>query len=181
MKQRIPILVAALLLAATASHALENQSYRLAAILSGGFQGSTPGNELVLSSQPFTADPGHPYDLFLSIRGKYQEESVALQGILRFDLEGAAVIVTYVPHFDPTITALSPQVDSFTDREATAACGMNFKQRGDGFTSETLGSSCALAVRGATSKWTIEVEPGTIRLRDAKTGETLRFKKTTKS
>ncbi len=181
MKQRSTFLfLAAVLLAASAAPAADNQSYRLSAILSGAFQGSTPGNNLLISTQPFPTDPTHPYDLFVTISGQYQEENVRLQGVMRLDLEGADVLVTYVPHFDLTVTAMSPEVDNFTDREASAACGVNFKPRGDGFTSETLGSSCALAIRGATSKWTIEVEPGTLRLRDAKSGETLRFKKVVK-
>jgi hypothetical protein len=178
MRQRsFPILVVAALLATSPAPAQENQAYRLAAILSGNFKGSTPGNDLLITTQSFTADPGHPYDLFVSIAGKYQNDNVRLQGVMRFDIEGRDVLVTYVPHFDPTITALSPNAAQFTDREATAACGVNMKQRGDGFIAETLGSSCALAIRGANSKWTIEVEPGSIRLRDAKSGETLRFKK----
>jgi hypothetical protein len=181
MKQRsVPLFLAVVFLAASAAQAAENQAYRLAAILSGTFHGSTPGNDLMISTQSFTTDPGHPYDIFVTVSGKYQDDNVRLQGVMRFDIEGQDVLVTYVPHFDPTVTALSPDPDRFTDDEARAACGVNFKQRGDGFTSETLGSSCALAIRGARSKWTIEIEPGSIRLREAKTGETLRFKKTSK-
>jgi len=181
MKQRsIFVFLAAALLAATAASAAEDPSYRLAAILSGSFQGTTPGNDLMVSTQPFPTDPTHPYDLFVTISGKYQEDNVRFQGVMRFDVQGSDVFVTYVPHFDLTVTALSPEIDNFTDREAAAACSVSFKPRGDGFTSETLGSSCALAIRGATSKWTIEVEPGTLRLRDAKSGETLRFKKSAK-
>ncbi len=167
----------AALLAAPAAPAADNQAYRLAAILSGGWQGSTPGNNLQLRATSMTTDPTHPYDLFIEVAGKYQEDNVRLQGVMRFDIEGRDVLVTYVPHFDTTVTALSQNAGVFTDREATAACGVNFKPRGDGFIGETLGSACALAIRGANSKWTVEAEPGTLRLRDAKTGETLRFKR----
>lgn len=181
MKQRsIPLILAAAFFAASPAPAAENQAYRLAAILSGTFQGSTPGNNLIVTTQSFTTDPTHPYDLFVQISGKYQDDNIRLQGVMRFDIEGRDVLVTYVPHFDPAVSSSSPDADRFTDREATAACGVNMKQRGDGFIGETLGSSCALAIRGANSKWTVEIEPGTLRLRDAASGETLRFKKTSK-
>lgn len=180
MKQRSIFCIAAALLVASVASALENQAYRLAAILSGSFQGSTPGNNLLIKNQSFTTDPAHPYDLFVQVSGKYQDDNVRLQGVMRFDIEGRDVLITYVPHFDPTVTALSSNADRFNDQEASAACGVNIKQRGDGFAGETLGSACALAIRGANSKWTIEIEPGTLRLRDAKTGETLRFKRASK-
>ena len=183
MKKRwFPVFLAAAALALSSSspagaQALENQAYRLAAILSGTWQGSTPGNALQLRMTSLTTDPSHPYDLFVEVAGKYQEDNVRLQGVMRFDIEGRDVLVTYVPHFDPNVTALSQNVGVFTDREASSACGVNFKQRGDGFTSETLGSACAIAIRGATSKWTVEAEPGSLRLREVASGETLRFKR----
>jgi len=176
--KRYRVLLAAVLLAAGAVPIrAQNPSYTLTAILTGTFQGTTPGNNLLLSTQPFTADPDHPYDLFLTISGKYQEDQVRYQGVLRLDHEGRDVLLTYVPHFDLTVTAFSSNAANFTDREANSACTLNMRARGDGFAGETLGSSCALAIRGATTKWTIEAEPGSIRLRDAKTGETLRFKR----
>ncbi len=180
MNRSLVVLFAVLLATSAVPVAAQNPAYTLEAILSGTFQGSTPGNNLLLSTQPFTADPEHPYDLFLTISGKYQEESVRLQGVLRLDHEGADVLLTYVPHFDLSVTALSSNAANFTDREANSACTLNMRARGDGFAGETLGSSCALAIRGATSKWTIETEPGSIRLREAKTGETLRFKRISK-
>jgi hypothetical protein len=180
MNRCLVILAAALFVAASAPVSAQNPAYTLEAILSGTFQGSTPGNNLLLSTQPFTADPDHPYDLFLTISGKYQEDNVRLQGVLRLDHEGTDVLLTYVPHFDLSVTAFSSNAANFTDREASSACTLNMRARGDGFAGETLGSSCALAIRGATSKWTIETEPGSIRLREAKTGETLRFKRISK-
>jgi hypothetical protein len=181
MKQRsILFLAAAGFLLAAVTPAAENPAYRLAAIFSGTWQGTTPGNTLRLNATSITTDPGHPYDLYFDIAGKYQEDNIRLQGVMRFDPEGIDVLVTYVPHFDPTVTALSANATTFTDQEARSACGVNFKPRGDGFTSETLGSSCALAIRGATSKWTVEAEPGSLRLREAQSGETLRFKRVSK-
>lgn len=178
--KKLPVLFLAALLAAPAARAAENPAYSLASILSGTWQGSTPGNNLLIVTRSFTTDPQHPYDLFVQISGRYQEDNVRLQGVMRFDVEGRDVLITYVPHFDPAVTALSPNAGQFTDREATSACGLNMKPRGDGFAGETLGSACAVAIRGAVAKWTIEAEPGSLRLRDAKSGETLRFKRAAK-
>ena len=61
-----------------------------------------------------------------------------------------------------------------------AACGLTLLPRGDGFAGETPGSTCAAALRGVIGKWTVELEPGSIRLRDVKSGETLRFNRVSK-
>jgi len=162
--------------AATANHAFD-----LASILSGTFEGSTPGNNLRLDIRSVTTDPSHPYDLFLSVSGKYRDTSVRQQGLIRLEPQGKDVYFGFIPHFDPTVTALSPDVARFTENEANAACGFHMKPRGDGFYAETTGSSCALAMRGAVSKWSVEVEPGSIRLQDVKTQETMRFKRVSKN
>jgi hypothetical protein len=61
----------------------------IAAILSGTFQGSTPGNELRLDLRSVPTDAEHPYDLFLEVSGKYQGQSVRRQGLLRLETQGA--------------------------------------------------------------------------------------------
>lgn len=160
--------------------AAQSPAYDLSAILSGTFEGSTPGNKLRLTLRNVTTDPSHPYDLFVQVTGSYQGGTVRQQGVLRLEATGRDVSLSYIPHFDPTVTALSGDATRFSDQEASAACGINMKPRGDGFAGETLGSSCAIAIHGAISKWTIETEPGSIRLRDAKTGETLRFQRVAK-
>ncbi len=174
-------ILAALLAAASALRgAAGNQVFELASMLSGTFQGSTPGNELLLKLRSVPTDPQHAYDLFLEVTGRYQGENVRRQGLLRLELQGRDVYVGYIPHFDVTVTSLSPNAARFTDEEANAACGFNLKPSGDGFAGETTGASCAVAMRGALGKWTIELEPGSIRLREAKSGETLRFKRVSK-
>ncbi len=157
-----------------------NQVFELATILSGTFQGSTPGNELRVDLRAVGSDSAHPYDLFLEVTGKYQGENVRRQGLVRLELQGKDVYFGYIPHFDATVTSMSPAATRFTDSEANAACGFYLAPRGDGFAGETSGSSCAFALRGATGKWTVELEPGSIRLRDEKSGETLRFKRLSK-
>lgn len=153
----------------------------LAAMLSGTFAGSTPNNNLRLDIQTITTDPLHHFDLFLSVTGKFEDTGVRQNGLIRLETQGRGVYFGYVPHFDPTISALSSSAGRFTEREASAACGFFMKARGDGFAGETLGSQCAIAMRGASHKWLIEIEPGTILLRDPQSGETLRFRKQEKS
>jgi hypothetical protein len=158
-----------------------NRAYDLAAILSGTFQGSTPGNDLRLDIRSVQTDTEHPFDLFVEVSGKYQGELIRRQGVLRVEQQGQHVYLGYIPHFDATVTALSPNAARFTDQEAGAACGLTVDPRGDGFAGQTSGSSCMFALRGARGKWSIEVEPGSIRLRDVATGETLRFRRVGKS
>lgn len=172
----IATLAVALLLAALPARGA-NTTFELAGMLSGTFVGSTPNNNLRLDIQSITTDPLHSFDLFLSVSGKFEETSVRQQGLIRLESQGRDIYFGYVPHFDPTITALSPNAGRFTEREASAACGFTMKAKGDGFAGDTLGSQCAIAMRGAIRKWTVEIEPGTILLRDPKSGETLRFKK----
>jgi hypothetical protein len=170
----------ALLLAAALPAAAADAVFDVASILSGTFNGSTPGNDLRLDLRTVTTDSQHLYDLFFECTGKYQGQNVRRQGLLRLEAQGPNVYLGYIPHFDATVTALSPEAARFTENEANAACGLVLNARGDGFAGETPGASCAMALRGAQGKWTIEIEPGSIRVREVKTGETLRFKRVTK-
>jgi len=152
-----------------------DQALATAKILSGTFLGSTPGNELRLDFRPVQTDQEHLTDLFLVVSGKYLGENVQRQGVLRFETQGKSVYVGYVPHFDPTITSMSADATRFTDTEANAACGFTLARRGDGYGGETSGT-CAFALRSGIGKWSIDLEPASIRLRDVRTGETLRFR-----
>jgi len=153
-----------------------DQALDTAKILSGTFFGSTPGNELRLDFRPVQTGPEHPTDLFVDVSGKYLGETIKRQGVLRFETQGKSVYVGYVPHFDPTITSTSADAVRFTDIEANSACGFTLARRGDGYAGETSGATCAFALRSGIGKWSVELEPASIRLRDVKTGETLRFR-----
>jgi len=149
----------------------------VARILSGTFRGSTPGNDLRLDLRSIATDLQHLNDFFFECAGKYQGENVRRQGVIRLETQGRDVYLNYIPHFDATVTSFSPQATRFTESEANAACGLTLSPRGDGFAGETPGSGCAQAMRGALGKWTVEIEPGSFRIREAKSGETLRFKR----
>jgi len=157
--------------------ASEDRLYDIAAILSGTFDGSTPGNHLRLDIRNLAIDPQHPYDYFVAVTGQFEKDNVHQQGVIRLERQGKDVYFTYIPHFDPSTTALSRDAGRFTEQELNAACSFIMKPVGDGFGGETLGSTaCALAMRGAVGKWTVELEPGNMRIRNAESGETLRFK-----
>jgi len=180
-KAFIGLAVLIAMLAVPLSAATQNQVFDLSSMLSGTWEGTTPGNGLRLAIRSVTTDPSHPYDLFLSVSGKFQETNVRQQGLIRLESQGKSVYFGYIPRFDATVTALSPDAARFTENEANAACGFHMKPEGDGFSGETSGSSCALAMRGALGKWSIQIEPGSIRLQDTKTLETLRFKRVAKN
>jgi hypothetical protein len=166
--------------AAAARPASENQVVDLTTMLGGTWEGVTPGNSLRLNIQSVTTDPSHPYDLFLLVAGSFQGTNVRQGGLIRLESQGRSVYFGFIPHFDPTVTALSPNAARFTAEEANAACGFHLKPVGDGFEGEAVGSTCARAMRGAVGKWTIQTEPGSIRLQEAKSGETLRFRRVSK-
>jgi hypothetical protein len=173
----LPVILAVALPMAAA----DNPVFGVASILSGTFKGTTPGNELRLDLRSVTTDSDHPYDMFLECTGKYQGTNVRRQGLIRLEPQGGKVYLGYIPHFDSTVSALSPEATRFSESEGNAACGLTMVPRGDGFVGETPGSTCAAALRGALGKWTIEIEPGSIRLREVKSGETLRFSRVSKN
>lgn len=178
----VAVILVSTLTTALAAPASANKIYDMAALLSGTFEGSTPGNHLQLDLRPVSLDPAYPFDLFLSVTGTFEKDNVRQQGIIRFEQQGQAVFFSYIPHFNSQITSLSADAGKFTETELSSACMLSLKPRGDGFFGDTLGStSCSLAMRGAIGKWTLEFEPGNLRLRNEKTGETLRFRQVKKT
>jgi hypothetical protein len=164
------------------SWASEDRLYNIASLLSGTFEGSTPGNHLTLDLRALAIDPQHPFDLFLQLSGQFEKDNVRQQGVIRLERQGADIYFTYIPHFNPATTSLSRDAGRFTEQELTSACSFVLKPRGDGFVGETLGTTtCALAMRGANGKWSVEIEPGNLRVRNTDSGETLRFKQVGKA
>jgi len=163
------------------SAATPDRVFDIASMLSGTFEGSTPGNHLRLDLKSLTIDPGHPYDLFLSVNGQFEKNNIQQQGVMRLEQQGRDITLTYIPHFNPATTALAAGAGKFTEHELSSACSFTLKPKGDGFIGDTLGStSCAFAMRGAVGKWAVEIEPGNLRVRNVDSGETLRFKQTGK-
>lgn len=152
-------------------------SNALASVLSGKFRGTTPGNGLLLDISTIGARAGGRFDFFVTASGRYRDSNARRAGLLRLETQGRDVRATYVPKFDTTVTPLSRDATRFTEDELSAACTFDFHPNGDGFAAEVPGSACARAIPGAVGKWTIEVDPAGIRIRNAESGETLRFAK----
>jgi hypothetical protein len=92
-----------------------------------------------------------------------RNDNIRQQGMIRLEQQGDDVYFTYIPHFSPQVTALSNEAGHFTERELSSACSFVMNPKGDGFAGNTLGSAtCALAMRGAVGKWSLEVEPGMV-------------------
>jgi hypothetical protein len=156
----------------------DSRIYEISAMMSGTFEGATPGNHLMLRLSPVALEPARPYDLFLSVTGGFENDNVYQQGVIRLETQGDDIYFTYIPHFNPQVTSLSSDAGRFTERELSSACSFVLNPKGDGFAGNTLGSAtCALAMRGAVGKWSVETEPGSIRVRNVDSGETLRWKR----
>lgn len=150
----------------------------LAGMLSGHFQGTTPGNGLRIDLSTLGARTGTRFDVFVTTSGRYRETNVRRVGVLRLETQGRDVQAVYVAHFDATVTPLSREATRFSEEELRSACTLYFHPSGDGYVGETPGpSSCAQALPGAVGKWTVEVDPTGIRVRNVDSGETLRFAK----
>jgi hypothetical protein len=181
MKALALTLILGLTAPAASPAASSDQLFDIASILSGRYEGSTPGNHLNLLFQPLALDPEHPFDMFLQVTGRFESDNVMQQGVIRLERQGPDVYFTYIPHFSSTVTALSQDAGRFNEEELTSACSFVMKPRGDGFAGETLGTTmCGRAMRGAIGKWTLELEPGNLRVRNADSGQTLRFRQTAK-
>src|SRR5213593_3065604 len=105
----------------------------LASMLSGRFQGTTPGNELRLDLSTLGARAGTRFDVFATATGRYRDTNVRRAGLLRLETQGKDVHAVYVPHFDPTVTSLSREATRFTEDELRAACNLYFHPSGDGY------------------------------------------------
>lgn len=155
-----------------------NAEADLASMLGGRYEGVTPGNKLHLNVTGVAFHSlSHPFDLFLEVSGQFDDTNIREQGFLHLSNQGRGVYVGYIPHFDPTVSGLSPRAARFTASEANAACSLYLEPQGDGFFGDTQGTTCALAIRGALGKWSLRVEPGGLVVRSESSGETLRFRR----
>lgn len=169
------IALVAIVTAATAGAApIDNLSRYFA----GNYRGVTPGNNLMLQLTPVTINIENPYDYFLTVSGQFEKTNIREQAVLRIETQGDSIHIGYIPHFNPAVSAISPGIGRFSPDELNAACSLYLRVEGDGFGGETRPSDCARAIRGTASRsWRVEIEPNRITLKDAKTGETLRFEK----
>jgi len=107
------ILLGTLVVSSTA-RASEDRLYDIASLLSGTFEGATPGNHLRLDLRTLSIDPQHPFDLFLTVTGQFEKDNIPQQGVIRLERQGADIYFTYIPHFDPATWTL--KIDGLVER-----------------------------------------------------------------
>ena len=158
-----------------------NAVFDLASTLSGTFEGASPGNEVrVTMTGAGVQNTALATNVAVTITGRYQGTGVPRQqGVLHIESRGDGAYIAYVPHFDPSVGTVGLGTLRFTQQELDAACAFTVRAQGDGYAGETVGTTtCARALHGAVGKWTVQIEPGSIRLQNAHSGETLRFRRT---
>ncbi|HEX7186091.1 MAG TPA: hypothetical protein VF756_29970 [Thermoanaerobaculia bacterium] len=150
---------------------------RLASMLTGSYQAEGTDLRLDIGSLGKTVG-AEGYRLFARVTGRNGGQNVREQGVVRLDTEGGDVLVTLIPHFDATITELSPNVGQFSPAELNAACDLYLRPAQGGYAGATQGSgTCIRAVGGAVGQWSVTVQPDTIRLSGSQAGQELVFRR----
>ncbi len=131
---------------------------RLAQQLAGNYEGvAGPGNKLRIVVQP--ARPVLQEQRFtVTVEGKYNGNNVRLDGFVSMQPQGETVRLIWATR--------------------RSDCQVDIHPAGDGFEGVTLPGTCQTAFQNPTpGKWEFQTEPGSFRLRNLETGETLRFRK----
>ena len=127
--------------------------------LAGNYEGvAGPGNKLRIVVQP-----GRPATdeqrLSVTVQGKYNGDNIRFDGLLSLQPQGDGARLLWVTR-------------------RSADCQVDIHPAGDGFEGVTLPGACQTAFQNPTpGKWEFQTEPGSFRLRNVETGETLRFRK----
>jgi hypothetical protein len=128
-------------------------------LMRGAWEGSSPGNGLLLNIRPARPEPQEAaYNLDVTILGKSGKANVNIQGALRFQREGASVRIWWVGE--------------------RGGCDIPLQPFGDGFQGEAMEGVCATAFqKPVVGKWRLEFDGVNMRIFRPDTGETLRFRK----
>jgi hypothetical protein len=131
----------------------------LARQLAGRYEGvAGPGNNLRIVVQPGRPNPEEQH-LTVTVLGKYNGSNVRFDGLLALQPQGETVRLIWVSR--------------------RSDCQVDIHPAGDGFEGVTLPGTCQTAFQNPTpGKWQFQTEPGSFRIRNVETGETLRFRKT---
>jgi hypothetical protein len=145
---------------ASAGLAADQPYVGLAKQLAGNYAGvAGPGNNLRIVVQP--ARPELDEQRFsATVQGKYNGDNIRFDGFLSLQPQGDGVRLLWVTR-------------------RSADCQVDIHPAGDGFEGVTAAGACQTAFQNPTpGKWEFQTEPGSFRLRNVETGETLRFRKT---
>jgi hypothetical protein len=143
-----------------ASTLVADQPYlNLARQLAGQYVGvAGPGNNLRIVVQPGRPVP-EEQRLTVTVQGKYNGSNVRFEGRLSLQPQGETVRLIWM--------------------NRRSDCQVDIHPAGDGFEGVTLPGTCQTAFQNPTpGKWQFQIEPGSFRIRNVETGETLRFRKT---
>ncbi len=158
---RLTVAALGLVLAfASAGIAAEQPYVGLAKQLVGHYDGvAGPANKLRVIVQP--ARPSvDEQRLTVTVQGKYNGDNIRFDGFLSLQPQGDGVRLLWVTR-------------------RSADCQVDIHPAGDGFEGVTASGACQTAFQNPTpGKWEFQTEPGSFRLRNVETGETLRFRKT---
>jgi hypothetical protein len=135
----------------------------LAALASGNYRLAEPSGDLQLRLSG-VGGTGQTIDLFVRARGTAGNRNVSEEGVLRLASEGPDVRALYIPHFDATISELSPNVTQFTEAENLAACSIVLRRDADGWEGDTEErGTCVRAIGSAVGRWRLEIRQNEIR------------------
>ncbi len=140
----------------------QEPSLQIARQLNGFYEGAGPANHLKLTIQPARPLPNVPnaYQFDVTILGKYEQANVSLRGNLRVAREADGIRIAWTKEDGP-------------------GCDTHLVPEGDGFEGKTLAGMCQSAFQNPVpGSWSFHIEPGAIVVRDVRTGETLRFRRT---
>jgi hypothetical protein len=135
----------------------------LASMLAGRYQAEGTGLHLDITT---TGTPlGEGVNLFATLTGEHDGQNVREQALVNLRNDAGDILVTIVPEFDPTASALAPGGIETSQLELNSACTVYLEPVRQGYEGTTSGSgACIRAVQGALGQWTIEVQDDTIRL-----------------
>jgi hypothetical protein len=159
LSRHLPTFAGLLFILSGVGFAADQPYVGLAKQLAGNYAGiAGPGNNLRIVVQP--ARPVFDEQRFsVVVQGKYNGDNVRFDGFLSLQPQGDGVRLLWVTR-------------------RSADCQVDIHPAGDGFEGVTLPGACQTAFQNPTpGKWEFQTEPGSFRLRNVETGETLRFRK----
>jgi hypothetical protein len=144
---------------ATSMFAADQPYVALANQLVGHYDGiAGPANKLRVIVQP--ARPSiDEQRLTVTVQGTYNGNNVQFDGFLRLEPQGNSARLIWL-------------------MRRGNDCQVDIHPEGDGFVGVSLPANCQTAFQNPTpGKWEFQTEPGSFRLRNVESGETLRFRK----